>query len=120
MFADLGSAAADVKKITSTIAKGEGTVGGLIADPTIYEDLRTVLGNVKRNRVLRALVRFTVNNREDLDQIGKPQRQAGETPPPMGEGRGGSGTDAQPKPETPVPLQPPPGNESKLDQVPRP
>lgn len=118
MFADLGSAAADVKKITSTIAKGEGTVGGLIVDPTIYEDLRTVLGNVKRNRVLRALVRFTVNNREDLEQIGKPQ--ARETPPPMGEGRGGSGADAS-KPSTPPEeLPPPPGNESKLDEVPRP
>jgi phospholipid/cholesterol/gamma-HCH transport system substrate-binding protein len=125
MFADLGSAAADVKKITSTIAKGDGTVGGLIADPTIYEDLRTVLGNVKRNRVLRALVRFTVNNHEELEQIGKPQ----ENPPPMGEGRGGSGTTAEPpkpeapKPQEPVPPAPPPppqGNESKLDQVPPP
>ena len=28
MFADLGSAAADLKKITSTIATGEGTLGG--------------------------------------------------------------------------------------------
>lgn len=120
MFADLGSAAADVKKITSTIARGDGTVGGLIADPTIYEDLRTVLGNVKRNRVLRALVRFTVNNREDLEQIGKVKE-----PPPMGEGRGGSGTTAEPpKPEAPKPpeptqpVQPPPP--SKLDQVPPP
>lgn len=121
LFADLGSAAADVKKITSTIAKGEGTVGGLITDPTIYEDLRTVLGNVKRNRVLRALVRFTVNNREDLEQIGKVKQ----APPPMGEGRGGSGATAEPpkheapKPPQPtVPVQPPPP--SKLDQVPPP
>jgi phospholipid/cholesterol/gamma-HCH transport system substrate-binding protein len=74
MFADLGSAAADLKKITSTVASGEGTVGGLISDPTVYEDLRQVLGNVKRNRVLRALVRFTLNNREELDQVGKVKR----------------------------------------------
>ena len=71
MFADLGSAAADLKKITSTVANGEGTLGGLISDPTVYEDLRQTLGNVKRNRLLRALVRFSVNNREELDQIGK-------------------------------------------------
>ncbi len=70
MFADLGSAAADLKKITSTVANGEGTVGGLISDPTVYEDLRQVLGNVKRNRILRSLVRFAVNNREELDQVG--------------------------------------------------
>ncbi len=83
MLADLGSAAADLKRITATVAKGEGTVGGLIADPTIYEDLRTVLGNVKRNRLLRALVRFTVNNREDLDQVG--QVKQAPTPEPAKE-----------------------------------
>jgi phospholipid/cholesterol/gamma-HCH transport system substrate-binding protein len=86
MFADLGSAAADLKKITSTVASGEGTVGGLISDPTVYEDLRQVLGNVKRNRLLRALVRFSVNNREELDQIGKVKQQEQQT------GVGGSGS----------------------------
>ncbi|MCP3136739.1 MlaD family protein [Pyxidicoccus xibeiensis] len=75
MFADLGSAAADLKKITSTVAKGDGTVGGLISDPTVYEDLREVLGNVKRNRILRALVRFSLNNREDLEQMGEPRKE---------------------------------------------
>lgn len=86
MFADLGSAAADLKKITSTVANGEGTVGGLISDPTVYEDLRQVLGNVKRNRLLRALVRFSVSNREELDQIGKVKQEQQET------GTGGSGS----------------------------
>jgi len=94
MFADLGSAAADLKKITSTVANGEGTVGGLIADPTIYEDLRTVLGNVKRNRVLRALVRFTVSNREELDQVGQVKKVSQE---PSQTGIGGSGPTAPAK-----------------------
>lgn len=75
MFADLGSAAANLKTITATVAKGDGTVGGLINDPTVYEDLREVLGNVKRNRILRALVRFSLNNREDLEKIGEPQKE---------------------------------------------
>ncbi|NVI98802.1 MCE family protein [Myxococcus sp. AM009] len=79
MFADLGSAAADLKQITATVAKGDGTVGGLISDPTVYEDLREVLGNVKRNRILRALVRFSLSNRQDLDQVGKVE---GVEPPP--------------------------------------
>jgi phospholipid/cholesterol/gamma-HCH transport system substrate-binding protein len=86
MFADLGSVAADLRKITSTVASGEGTLGGLISDPTVYEDLRQVLGNVKRNRLLRSLVRFSVNNREELDQIGKVKQEQQET------GTGGSGT----------------------------
>ncbi|MBN8230465.1 MCE family protein [Corallococcus macrosporus] len=73
MFADLGSAAADIKTITATVAKGDGTLGALVNDPTVYDDLREVLGNVKRNRILRALVRFSVNNHESLDQVGAPQ-----------------------------------------------
>ncbi len=74
MFADLGSAAENLKTITATVAKGDGTVGGLISDPTVYEDLREVLGNVRRNRILRALVRFSLNNREDLEKMGEPQK----------------------------------------------
>ncbi|MCY1036825.1 MlaD family protein [Corallococcus sp. BB11-1] len=73
MFADLGSAAADIKQITATVAKGDGTLGALVSDPTVYDDLREVLGNVKRNRILRALVRFSVSNGEALEQVGKPQ-----------------------------------------------
>jgi phospholipid/cholesterol/gamma-HCH transport system substrate-binding protein len=88
MFADLGSAAADLKKITSTIASGQGTVGGLISDPTVYEDLQQVIGNVKRNRLLRALVRFSVNKHEELDQVGKVKPAPEETET----GVGGSGS----------------------------
>ena len=73
MFADLGGVAKDLKKVTGMIARGEGTLGALVTDPTVYDDLRTVLGNVKRNRVLRALVRYSISNGEDLDKVGKPQ-----------------------------------------------
>jgi phospholipid/cholesterol/gamma-HCH transport system substrate-binding protein len=93
MLSDLGSAAASLKEITSTVANGEGSLGGLIKDPTVYEDLKTVLGNVKRNRVLRALVRFSINNRQDLEQVGQPQK-----PPRSDEsqqGTGGAGKEPQ-------------------------
>jgi len=88
MFADLGSAAENLKTITATVAKGDGTVGGLISDPTVYEDLREVLGNVKRNRILRALVRLSLNNREDLEKIGEPQKEE----KPVAGGGAGPGT----------------------------
>ena len=52
---------------------GEGTLGAVINDPTVYEDLKEVLGNVKRNRVLRELVRYSISNNENLDAVGKPQ-----------------------------------------------
>jgi phospholipid/cholesterol/gamma-HCH transport system substrate-binding protein len=106
MFADLGSAAENLKTITATVAKGDGTVGGLISDPTVYEDLREVLGNVKRNRILRALVRFSLNNREDLEKIGEPQK---EEKPVAGVGAVASGAEpaAVVAPGTPPSPEPP-------------
>jgi phospholipid/cholesterol/gamma-HCH transport system substrate-binding protein len=75
MFADLGTAAADLKRITNAIAEGQGSLGAIIKDPTVYDDLRSILGNVKRNRVLRALVRWSIsNNDETLDKVGQPQQ----------------------------------------------
>jgi phospholipid/cholesterol/gamma-HCH transport system substrate-binding protein len=41
-------------------------------DPSVYDDLRTVLGNVKRNKVLQELVRITVSNKGGLEQAGRP------------------------------------------------
>jgi phospholipid/cholesterol/gamma-HCH transport system substrate-binding protein len=73
LFANLGGAAADLKVVTSKIRSGEGTVGGLINDPTVYESLREILGNIKRNRILRALVRMSISNGENLEDVGKPE-----------------------------------------------
>jgi phospholipid/cholesterol/gamma-HCH transport system substrate-binding protein len=71
MMTDLAATAADLKSITGTIQRGEGSLGALIKDPTVYDDLREVLGNVKRNRVLRELVRMSISNTEKVDAAGK-------------------------------------------------
>ncbi|MGZ6081802.1 MAG: MlaD family protein, partial [Myxococcaceae bacterium] len=62
----------DLKAISGKIRAGEGTLGALVVDPSVYDDLRTILGNVKRNKVLQELVRITVSNRGSVDQIGRP------------------------------------------------
>jgi len=36
----------------------------LLVDPTIYEDLKSAVGNVERNQVLRALVRYSIKEDE--------------------------------------------------------
>ncbi|MFB1483652.1 MlaD family protein [Corallococcus sp. RDP092CA] len=97
MFADLGSAAADIKQITATVARGDGTLGALVNDPTVYDDLREVLGNVKRNRILRALVRFSLSNRESLEQVGAPQTAPTQLTPDD------AGTPAKPDAAPPAP-----------------
>jgi phospholipid/cholesterol/gamma-HCH transport system substrate-binding protein len=86
ILADLGSAARSLREVMSTVERGEGSLGALIQDPTVYENLSAVLGNVKRNRVLRSLVRFAITNREDLDKVGEPLEAPDEAPQGVGGG----------------------------------
>lgn len=72
LLTDLGQAAADIKKLTTKISKGEGSLGAIINDPTVYEDLKEILGNVKRNRILKELVRYSISNSEEVGNVGKP------------------------------------------------
>jgi phospholipid/cholesterol/gamma-HCH transport system substrate-binding protein len=79
MFADLGSTAADLKKITAKVKAGDGSLGAIINDPTLYEDLKLLLGNVKRNQVLKELVRYSIQNRpQDAapPRVGDPEKPA--------------------------------------------
>jgi phospholipid/cholesterol/gamma-HCH transport system substrate-binding protein len=72
LFANLGQMSEDLKAVSGKIRAGEGTLGALVVDPSVYDDLRTILGNVKRNRILQDLVRITVSNRGGLEATGKP------------------------------------------------
>ncbi|MBK8941731.1 MAG: MCE family protein [Polyangiaceae bacterium] len=65
-FADLTG---DLKAIVADIRAGKGTIGGLLVDPSIYEDVKIVLGNVQRNDVLRALVRYSINKDEPKPEV---------------------------------------------------
>ena len=61
----------DLRAIIADIRAGRGTIGGLLVDPSIYEDVRRIVGNVERNDVLRALVRYTI--REDEQDPPRPR-----------------------------------------------
>jgi phospholipid/cholesterol/gamma-HCH transport system substrate-binding protein len=50
----------DLRQIVANIKAGKGTIGALLVDPSIYEDIKSVVGNVERNQVLRALVRYSI------------------------------------------------------------
>jgi len=68
---DLASSAEDLKAIIGKVRSGEGSLGAIINDPTVYEDLKEILGNIKRNRLLRGLVRLSISNEEDFEKLGK-------------------------------------------------
>ncbi len=54
----------DVRGIVADIRAGKGTLGALLVDPSVYEDVKILLGNVSRNKALRALVRYSVEQGE--------------------------------------------------------
>ncbi len=58
----LRSLTADLQVITTRLRQGEGTIGGLLEDPTVYEDLSALLRGANRSWLLRSLIRAT---RED-------------------------------------------------------
>jgi phospholipid/cholesterol/gamma-HCH transport system substrate-binding protein len=57
---NLNAMSDDLRAIVGDVRRGKGTLGALLVDPTIYEDLKSVVGNVERNEVLRALVRYSI------------------------------------------------------------
>lgn len=59
---DLRVVAADLKRITGALAEGEGTLGALLQDPTVYEDLSNLLRGAERNWILRGLIRSSVRD----------------------------------------------------------
>lgn len=61
-MSDLERTAADLQEIIAYIKSGQGTLGGVIYDPAIYEDLRTIVGGVRRNVILRALGRYILKH----------------------------------------------------------
>ena len=54
--------------VTQCIEKGEGTIGSLLNDPTVYYDLKTLLGNANRSKLMKAVIRYTLlqNEKETL------------------------------------------------------
>ncbi len=59
----------DVRAMVADAKQGKGTLGALLVDPSIYQDLKSILGNVERNDVLRALVRFTIKQDEKRTSV---------------------------------------------------
>jgi phospholipid/cholesterol/gamma-HCH transport system substrate-binding protein len=64
LMANLNAASDDLRRITADLRAGKGTIGALLTDPSVYEDLKMVLGNVERNKALRALVRYSIKRDE--------------------------------------------------------
>lgn len=85
---NLERASLDIRKIVAYIESGHGTIGALIKDPTVFEDLKLILGDIKRNKALKALIRMsTGKSGDDVAFIPPPDPRHPESQSPaVGEG----------------------------------
>jgi len=65
----VSAVADDVKDITGKIRKGEGTLGKLVYDDTLYNDARDVVADVKMSIRERNLLENLENSADNLNQI---------------------------------------------------
>jgi phospholipid/cholesterol/gamma-HCH transport system substrate-binding protein len=68
LMTDLSSAVKSVDHIVKKVERGEGTLGGIINDPTVYEDLKVVLGGAKRSKTIKALIRYSIKKKKKAEQ----------------------------------------------------
>lgn len=64
MIANLRQASADLKEILAGIRRGEGTIGKLIRDPEVYDELRALLGKANRSKLIKAVIRTTIEEND--------------------------------------------------------
>jgi phospholipid/cholesterol/gamma-HCH transport system substrate-binding protein len=72
----------DMREIVANVKAGRGTIGALLVDPSVYEDIKAIVGNVERNQVVRALVRYSIKQNEDQ----KPHADVTDAKDPKGQG----------------------------------
>ncbi len=66
---NLQNASDDIAFLTKEMREGKGTIGALLTDPSIYEDIKRLLGDLERNEILRALVRYSIRRDEAREPI---------------------------------------------------
>jgi phospholipid/cholesterol/gamma-HCH transport system substrate-binding protein len=70
LLQDLRSLASDLKAISGDLAEGRGTLGALLQDPTVYEDLSSLLRGAERSWILRGLIRSSIRSGRDTTTEG--------------------------------------------------
>jgi phospholipid/cholesterol/gamma-HCH transport system substrate-binding protein len=88
LMGNLNAMSTDLRHIVADVRAGKGTLGALLVDPSVYEDVKMLLGNVQRNATLRALVRYSIQQDETPPRVEVKDRSAAgkHSGPPPGNG----------------------------------
>lgn len=63
-FVHFRAAAADAEQIVAAVRRGEGSLGGLLADSAIYEEIRSIFGKANRNVLVKSVIRSMLREQE--------------------------------------------------------
>lgn len=62
--------------VLAKVDKGEGTLGALVNDASLHEDLRVLLGGAKRSNLIRFLVNTAIKNKENKTALDETKMNA--------------------------------------------
>ncbi len=66
---NLTKVSANLKAITEKTAKGEGTLGAILYDPGLYEDLKSLMGGVQRSFLLRSMIQKSIRKGREAEEM---------------------------------------------------
>lgn len=69
LMKDLASTVKSINAIVKKVERGEGSLGGIINDPTVYEDLKVILGGAKRSKTIKGLIRYTIKKKKKEEEV---------------------------------------------------
>ncbi len=88
MVKDLEDALHDVQEITDKVAsitkkieRGDGTLGKLVNDPKVHDDIVKLFGNLERNETLKKLIRMGLEADDGVREASAPPADAKVGPP---------------------------------------
>lgn len=55
----------NAEQISGKINRGEGTIGALVNDPSLFNDMKTLLGKANRNKLIKAVIRETLRTKDE-------------------------------------------------------
>ncbi len=61
MLSDFGKVTENLKELTEKINNGEGSLGAIINDPTLYDNLKALLGGAEQSFILKRLIRRSID-----------------------------------------------------------
>lgn len=64
MLRSLTKAASDLEAVAADVRNGKGSIGLLLRDPSLYNEIYGLVGNLRRNRLLKAVIRHGVSQSE--------------------------------------------------------